>query len=54
MKHSRLKRLLALVLAAALICGMSLSSAYAVDAGSPSLDFQELDPSQVSAELMNT
>ena len=54
MKHSRLKRLLALVLAAALICGMSLSSAYAVDAGAPSLDFQELDPSQVSAELMNT
>ena len=54
MKHSRLKRLLALVLAAALICGMNLSSAYAVEAGSTPVTFQELDPSQVSAELVNT
>ena len=54
MKHSRLKRVLALVLVAALICGMNLSSAYAVEAASTPVTFQELDPSQVSAELVNT
>ncbi len=46
--------MLALVLAAALICGMSLSSSLRSGRWRPSLDFQELDPSQVSAELMNT
>lgn len=46
MKHSRLKRVLALVLVAALICGMNLSSAYAVEAASTPVTFQELDPSQ--------
>ncbi len=54
MKHSRLKRLLALVLAAAMICGLNLGSAYAVEAGSTPVTFQELDPSQASASLLNT
>lgn len=44
MKHSRLKRVLALVLVAALICGMNLSSAYAVEAASTPVTFQEPGP----------
>lgn len=48
------KRFLALILVAALLCGTGWSSVFAVEAGNSPVSFQELDPSAVSAELLNT
>ena len=44
MKHSRLKRVLALVLVAALICGMNLSSAYAVNTQGDTVQLDSAEP----------
>lgn len=54
MKHFRLKRTLAALLACAMVLGLGPVAAYATgsDGGSP-VSFQELDPQQVSAELIS-
>ena len=55
MTHSRLKRLLASVLAAAMVLSLSVSGTYAVesDVRIP-VSFEEMDPDEVSAERMNS
>lgn len=53
MKHFHLKRLLALVLAAAMVLSLGVN-AYAVGDDRVSLSFEELDADAVSAELKNT
>src|SRR5699024_7090461 len=55
MTHSRLKRLLASVLAAAMVLSLSVSGTYAVESDSRiPVSFEEMDPDEVSAERMNS
>ena len=53
MKTSRLKRTLAAVLVCAMILGISPVYAAGTDNSSP-VTFQELDPEQVTADLIST
>lgn len=54
MKHSCLRRMLAAILAVSVLLGLGSSALATQDQGRVPVSYEEMDPSQVSAELKDT